>query len=231
MTKYNKNNGYYKAMCERVGEEFDEWLYRKYWDEELNSRDIAEIVYNKRKNGPNITRWMKKLEVPTRGRSSAVALQWKDNPTRVTEHTQRMKRMWVKDTDNRIRNKIIKVMQSEEYRRKQSESKMGERNGMWNPNLTEEDRMHTRNYRDYKEFKDGVLKRDGYTCIRCQSKRVDDLVVHHINGYHWDEGSRTEIDNGATLCEKCHKEFHSIYGYGNNDLFQFAQFMDLTLTK
>ena len=241
MTKYNKNNGYYKAMCERVGEEFDEWLYRKYWDEELNSRDIAEIVYNKRKNGPNITRWMKKLEVPTRDRSSAVALQWKENPTRVTEHTQRMKRMWVKDTDNRIRNKIIKVMQSEEYKEKQRISKMGERNGMygmtgansprWNHELTEEDRLHSRKYPEYERWRRAVYERDDYTCQKCKSRRGGDLVAHHINGYHWDKVSRTELDNGVTLCERCHLEFHSIYGYGDNDLFQFAQFMDLTLTK
>ena len=229
MTKYNKNNRYYKAMCVKVGEEFDEWLYRKYWDEELNSRDIAEIVYNKRKNGPNITRWMKKLEVPTRDRSSAVALQWVDNPERKKQAAKDAVKNMGAGTEGRI--KLLKLMDSEEYKEKISLANGGENNGMWNPNLTEEDRMHTRNYRDYKVFKDGVLKRDGYTCVSCQSKRVDDLVVHHINGYHWDEGSRTEIDNGATLCKECHKKFHSIYGYGDNELFQFAQFMDLTLTK
>ena len=229
MTKYNKNNKFYKGMCERVGQDFEKWLRTKYWEEEKATREISELAYGVRTNSPNVIGWMKKLDIPTRERSDAVALQWKDNGERRKQQALIAKKKMSAGTPGRKR--LIKLMQTDEYKKKQRISKTGERNGMWNPNLTEEDRMHTRNYRDYKEFKDGVLKRDGYTCIRCQSKRVDDLVVHHINGYHWDEGSRTEIDNGATLCEKCHKEFHSIYGYGNNDLFQFAQFMDLTLTK
>src|SRR5699024_4547332 len=229
MTKYNKNNRFYKGMCERVGQDFEKWLRTKYWEEEKAAREISELAYGVRTNSPNVIGWMKKLDIPTRERSDAVALQWKDNRERRKQQALIAKKKMSARTPGRKR--LIKLMQTDEYKKKQRISKTGERNGMWNPNLTEEDRMHTRNYRDYKVFKDGVLKRDGYTCIRCQSKKVDDLVVHHINGYHWDEGSRTEIDNGATLCNECHKEFHSIYGYGDNDLFQFAQFMDLTLTK
>ena len=226
-------------MCEKVREEFDEWLYRKYWDEELNSRDIAEIVYNKRKNGPNITGWMKKLDIPVRDRSSAVALQWKGNSARKKQAAKDAVKNMGAGTPSR--KKLVKTMQTEEYRRKQSESKMGERNGMygmtgaknhrWNHELTEEDRLHSRKYPEYERWRKSVYERDDYTCQKCKSRRGGDLVAHHINGYHWDKISRIELDNGVTLCEKCHLEFHNIYGYGDNDLFQFAQFMDLTLTK
>ena len=220
-------------MCEKVGEEFDEWLYRKYWDEELNSRDIAEIVYNKRKNGPNITRWMKKLEVPTRDRSSAVALQWVDNPERKKQAAKDAVKNMGAGTEGRI--KLLKLMDSEEYKEKISLANGGENNGMWNPDLSEKERekqkYHSRRYPGYQDFRKKVYERDEYTCVKCSDDTGGNLVVHHLNGFHWDEESRTEVDNGATLCNECHNLFHSTYGRKHNNLFQFAQFMDLTLTK
>ena len=231
-----------RKIEKRLGiKDLKEWLSNKYHDEQLNSRDISELMYGNRTNGPNVIGWMDNLGVPTRDAADAVALQWKNNPERREAQRQQMKNIWAKDIDGNLRTEIIEVMQTKEYRHKQSVSKMGKRNGMygmtgiksprWNHELTEEDRLHTRKYQEYTNFRKAVFERDGYTCQRCQSKRGGDLVAHHINGYHWDKDNRTEVDNGATLCEKCHKEFHSIYGYGNNDLFQFAQFMDLTLTK
>ena len=56
--------------------DFKVWLEKKYHEELLNSRDIAEIVYGKRTHGPNIVGWMERLGVDTRERSEAVALQW-----------------------------------------------------------------------------------------------------------------------------------------------------------
>lgn len=232
MTKYNKNSRYYKAMCEKVGEEFDEWLYRKYWDEELNLRDIAEIVYNKRKNGPNITNWMKKLGVPIRDRSSAIALQWKGNTARKKQAAKDAVKNMGADTPSRKR--LLRTMQTEEYRRKQSESKTGERNGMWNPNLTSEEREkqreHSRRYPLYDFFRQQVYERDDYTCKTCNDDTGGNLVVHHLNGFHWDKENRTNVDNAVTLCEHCHREFHSIYGNKHNDLFQFSQYKQMKQT-
>ena len=36
---------------------------------------------------------------------------------------------------------------------------------------------------------------------------------------------RTDINNGITLCNICHKKFHDIYGYTNNNKTQFEEFM------
>ena len=236
--KYNRNNKHYKRLCEKVGGDFAEWLHQKYHVEKLNSRDIAELVYDKRKNGPNITVWMKKLDIPVRSGSEAVALQWEENPERREVQAELAVKHMGAGTPSR--EKLIKKMQTKEYRLKASLAKRGEKNGMygvvgennprWNPDLTDRERLKSRKYAEYEQFRKSVFERDDYTCMKC-SKRGGDLVVHHINGYHWDKYSRTEIDNGATLCEYCHDRFHATYGYQESNLFQFAQFMDLTLTK
>lgn len=213
-------------MCEKVEADFKEWLWEHYWDKEMNSRDLAELVYGKRENGSNITRWMKKLGIPARSRTDAIALQWKNNHER--REAQRKLKINFWENDTKTREKVIKKMQSKEYKEKQRIAKTGERNGMWNSELTEKERerqkRHARRYPGYQDFRKSVYERDEYTCQVCSDDTGGNLVVHHLNGFHWDENGRTDVNNGVTLCNDCHKEFHSIYGYGDNNFFQFSQF-------
>ena len=229
-----------KKIEKRLGiDDFKGWLYEKYHVEQMNSREISEVVYGTKGNGPNIIGWMERLGVPRRSGGEAIALQWEKDPERRKLQAELAVEYMGAGTPSR--EKLIKTMQTDEYKARISRANSGERNGMygatgeknpnWNPNLTEEDRLHSRKYPEYEKWRKEVYERDNYTCQKCKSKRGGDLVAHHINGYHWDKDSRIEVDNGATLCEPCHKEFHATYGYGDNDLFQFAQFMDLTLTK
>ena len=225
----------YQEMCERVDADFKEWLIEKYYGEELATRKISELLYGKSNNGPNILKWMKKLGIPTRSRTDAVALQWKDNHKRRQEQRKFMANMWKNSPE--LREQIISIMQTDEYKQKQSVAKTGERNGMygvtrenhpqWNPDLTEEERTIGRKYKEYYRWRKKVYERDNHTCQRCKDNTGGNLVAHHINSYHWDKNSRTDINNGITLCEDCHKEFHSMYGYKDNDMFQFSQFMNM----
>lgn len=72
-------------------------------------------------------------------------------------------------------------------------------------------------------FINSVMERDDYTCQVCHSKGGD-LAVHHLNGYNWDVDNRYNPDNGVTLCERCHREFHTMFGYGNNTKEQFNEY-------
>lgn len=103
---------------------------------------------------------------------------------------------------------------------------IGENSPSWNPNLTDEERVQGRKYPEYYAFLKLVMERDEYNCQVCgkHSKWGDGLNVHHLNGYHWDGENRTNEDNGVTLCKKCHKKFHRIYGYGNNTKEQFIEY-------
>lgn len=103
---------------------------------------------------------------------------------------------------------------------------IGENNHRYNHNLTEEERIYGRNIEGYSEWRKTVYERDKYTCQCCGSSKSGTLNAHHLNGYHWSKEERLNVDNGITLCENCHKKFHSIYGYENNTKEQFQEFLN-----
>jgi len=86
----------------------------------------------------------------------------------------------------------------------------GERHGMWRGGVTGE-RARTMQSGDYKEWRKQVFERDNYTCQKCGQIGYE-LNAHHIESYRENENKRTDIDNGVTLCRKCHVEFHSLHG-------------------
>lgn len=207
-------------------ESLEDWLDEKYNVEMMNTREISLLMYGVKTNSPNVGGWMKKLGVPLRSNSEAVYLQWHNNPDRRKKQSEMTKRFLGANTN--ARKKLIKTMQTKEYKEKQRISKTGELNGMWNPELSEEERekekYHSRRYPGYKDFRKEVFERDGYACCICSDATGGNLVVHHLNGFHWDIKGRIEVNNGVTLCNHCHDEFHRIYGRKDNDLFQFSQF-------
>lgn len=105
----------------------------------------------------------------------------------------------------------------------------GKNNPNWNKDKTEEERQNSRDTKEYCDFIKKVLKRDDYTCKCCKKKSQGDVVVHHLDGYNWCVKKRTDEKNGITLCEKCHKNFHSQYGNGNNTKEQFEEWIGKTI--
>lgn len=99
----------------------------------------------------------------------------------------------------------------------------GENSPRYNKDLTDEERIENRDYPEYVKWRSLVYERDEYTCRGCNDSTGGNLVAHHLNGYNWDKTGRFDIDNGVTLCEICHKEFHMMYGYGDNTILQFYE--------
>lgn len=56
------------------------------------------------------------------------------------------------------------------------------------------------------EWKKKVLERDGYKCVECEE--TVDLEAHHILTWADYPEGRIDIDNGVTLCNKCHANQH-----------------------
>ena len=101
----------------------------------------------------------------------------------------------------------------------------GENNSNWNHFLTEEERKNKRIYPEYYKWRSDVYERDSYTCQCCGNNKSGNLIAHHLNSYNSDKEHRTDVNNGITVCKKCHKEFHDKYGYGNNTVEQFKEFL------
>ncbi len=77
----------------------------------------------------------------------------------------------------------------------------GENHPFWKGGISK------RNRHKLQKWRDEILKRDNYKCIKCGSSH--NLQVHHILPYSEYPDKRFDIDNGVTLCDKCHAKEHS----------------------
>lgn len=116
------------------------------------------------------------------------------------------------------------------YSKWQSDNMRGENNPSYNPELTDEYRKQYKEDKrvgsDMDSWRNKVYERDNYTCQCCGDNKSGNLNAHHLNGYNWDKEHRHDVNNGVTLCKSCHKEFHRIYGCGNNTKEQYNKFIN-----
>lgn len=225
----------YQKMCDLVGRDFKEWLVVQYIDNLKGAREISREVYGSEKSASSILKWMNRLGIEKRNRSDSVRTQWINNDERRVAQAEFIKRK----ITPKIRAKINKVMQTEEYKEKQRISKIGENNGMygvygknhpkWNPERTHEQRVKERKTGKDKAWRLAVFERDKFTCQFCGDARGGNLVAHHVNSYSKHKELRHDPSNGITLCEDCHKDYHSAYGWKNATAEKFKLFMQKTM--
>jgi hypothetical protein len=101
----------------------------------------------------------------------------------------------------------------------------GESHPRYNPDLTDEEREKARLIPGYDEWRTNIYERDKYTCQCCGDNTGGNLNPHHKDGYNWCVERRTDVTNGVTLCDTCHKDFHSEHGYGDNTEEQYNQWI------
>jgi len=77
---------------------------------------------------------------------------------------------------------------------------------------------------EYRLWREAVFARDNWTCKKC-NKTGGRIHPHHIFNFANYIELRFAIDNGITLCVKCHKEFHRIYGKKNNNREQLDEWL------
>lgn len=242
-----------KEFESKIGEEAYTYLKREYIDNKRTTRQISKDVYGTEKNSPNIASWIKKLGIELRHGSEAIKTQWINNSERRKQASETAKIILCSEENRKkldefraskgyriVRQSKIR-MTKDEFHKFLSDSRKGSGNPMygrrgklsprWNPNRSHDQRIQERKTFEYAEWRKSVFDKDDYTCQCCGDNKGGNLVAHHLNSYHEHKEERYKIENGITLCEKCHKEFHHIYGYGNNTKEQYEQFINDINTK
>lgn len=77
----------------------------------------------------------------------------------------------------------------------------------WNSNISDEERYAGRHVK-HKGWRKLVYEKDWYRCVCCGDKSGGNLVAHHLFDYSTYPEKRFDVENGVTLCRKCHKDFH-----------------------
>lgn len=113
----------------------------------------------------------------------------------------------------------------EEWTKKQKEKVLGDKNGNWKGGITPKNKK-IRNSIEYRLWRKAIFERDNFTCQKC-GEHGGKLMAHHINNFTDFSELRLAIDNGITLCKKCHTEFHKKYGYKNNTKEQLEEFLNI----
>lgn len=91
-------------------------------------------------------------------------------------------------------------------------SQRGEKSTRWNPNISNEERVLQRNHIENKLWRKSVMERDSYACQVCGDSRGGNLRVHHLYSYTAYPEHQFDVNNGVTLCEMHHVEFHKWNG-------------------
>jgi len=102
-------------------------------------------------------------------------------------------------------------------------NKIGKKNGNWKDGLTSIN-SKIRSSIEYRLWRESVFARDNWTCQKYGTKGGK-LVVHHIKNFAEFPELRFAIDNGITLSDKAHREFHKKYGIKNNTKEQLEEFL------
>jgi len=83
----------------------------------------------------------------------------------------------------------------------------GSNNPNWKGGITPKN-LSLRTSKKYIAWRQIIFERDKFTCQRCGDKKGGNLHAHHIKSFSKYPKIRLKIENGITLCEKCHKKIH-----------------------
>jgi len=103
----------------------------------------------------------------------------------------------------------------------------GKLNPAWKGGITPEN-TKIRNSIQFSLWREAVFARDNWTCQKTKKRGVK-LHAHHIQNFAQCPELRFAIDNGITLSEDSHNQFHKKYGRKNNNKQQINEFLTIPI--
>lgn len=183
----------------QFGKPIEDILRDLYYGENLGIKQIAKRLGI---SDHVAWTWFDSLGIPRRDRSSAVALQWVDNPERREQNAELMKSLI--DTGSINNSGPNNPAKHPETRAKISAAKMGAGNAMFNHfrelNPNWKGGKITYRGRGWHGTRTEAIRRDNGRCRSCGATEC--LQVHHITPYR--ETKDNNLDNLVTLCASCH---------------------------
>ena len=150
---------------------------------------------------------------------------------RLSPKTQFKKGMtpWHKGKTGIYSKERLREMREEKLKNPtQTQFQKGDIHPNWKGGITPENSKARHNSKS-RLWREEVFERDKYTCQKCKGKEGGRLHSHHIYNFANHIKLRYEIDNGITLHQECHKEFHKLFGISGNTKKQIEQFLGYKL--
>jgi len=92
---------------------------------------------------------------------------------------------------------------------------IGEKAHHWKGGITKRDTSSEK----YKAWRKAVFERDNYTCQDCGKRGGhNNLEAHHIKEWVNFPELRYDVDNGKTLCTKCHNKTKRLNQWGEETI-------------
>jgi len=174
-----------------------EWLYQKYWNEEMSQSEIADVCDC---SDETIRRWMERHGIEKRDSSEAISLSWEGDDERRQETAEHINRVREENPPENIRTGEHRPETIE----KMSEVKQGENNPNWCGGY-EGEYGHT-----WPRMREKALERDEYECQVCGAE--EQLHVHHklpVRTFE-DPDEAHYMVNLVTCCVSCHPKLDRI---------------------
>ena len=207
-----------------------ELFVQEYVDNMMTKNEIAD----KYKIGlKSIDKLIKEygLHKRTSGESISLYNQYKGG---LEEKKKKSLEVWQREGFREKMRKINKECANKlEHRIKLSATIQGINVEDWNGFVTTEKRM-IRKKTEYSDWRNAVFARDNYTCQCCGDRSGNGhsvvLHAHHKENFADNPDLRFDVDNGITLCDKCHSpkykgSFHNIYGTMHNNGLQLEEYL------
>ncbi len=121
----------------------------------------------------------------------------KEHKQKISNSHKGKKKIWM------IGTRYGSFKRSVETRKRMSESHKGEKSYLWKGGVTLENQK-IRGGIEYRLWREAVFARDNWTCQMCH-QRGGQLDPDHIKMFAYHPELRLALDNGRTLCRKCHK--------------------------